>query len=72
MVCVRNQANWIAKPPKRTSALITQNIYAEFDKALGRDLLVELLKPHLDERKFGDDIADFIKGLGEVEACIHV
>ena len=60
------------KLAKRKQHQITQNIYAEFDKALGRDPLVELLKPHWDEGKFGDDIADFIKRLGKVEACIHV
>ena len=52
------------KLAKRKQHQITQNIYAEFDKVLGRDPLVELLKPRWDERKFSDDIADFIKRLG--------
>ena len=60
------------KLAKRKQHQITQNIYAEFDKALNRDPFIELVKPHWDDEKYENSIENFIKKYGKVEACIRV
>ena len=60
------------KLAKHKQHQITQNIYAEFDKALNRDPFIELVKPHWDDEKYENSIENFIKKYGKVEACMRV
>ena len=46
------------KLAKRKQHQITQNIYAEFDKALNRDPFIELVKTYWDEASIGYSIED--------------
>ena len=46
------------KLAKRKQHQITQNIYAEFDKALNRDPFIELVKTYWDDASIGYSIED--------------